>query len=287
MLAAISQVAQSLINARTARTNTDKTNQANRELAEYSYGKDLEMWEKGNLYNSPSAQMDRLRSAGLNPNLVYGSGSAAGNSAGTLPKYNAPRMDYNYLPPVDIPAMIGAYQDFNLKNAQIDNVEAQSDINENKALWSYLSEAYRVGTAREKEMLATVMRQIQTGDFSPLPKLDPKNRREMGWSGEQFQPSEFQKSQLDYLKTRNRKIDADISNVSQQARLNKKKADLYIGDVLGRLGIGAANALSRYLPGMSKKGMPGASARPTSSSSPAWRQWGARSGGRSKLRYVK
>lgn len=68
-------------------------NKSNRELAEYSYSKDLEMWHKQNAYNNPSAQMERLKEAGLNPNLVYGTGTVAGNTASQLPKYQAPKMD--------------------------------------------------------------------------------------------------------------------------------------------------------------------------------------------------
>ena len=33
---------------------------------------DMAQIEKQNLYNSPMAQMKRLRQAGLNPNLIYG-----------------------------------------------------------------------------------------------------------------------------------------------------------------------------------------------------------------------
>lgn len=114
---------QKNIDAKVARENTDKTIAANKYLAEYQYRKDLEMWNRGNVYNSPLEQMRRLKEAGLNPNMVYGSGSAAGMTAGQLPKYNAPTVDYNYVPPVDIPGMIGAFQDFRLRSAQIRNQE--------------------------------------------------------------------------------------------------------------------------------------------------------------------
>jgi hypothetical protein len=124
-LPVIGGLIQSNINAKVARENTDKTIAANRAMAEYQYQKDLEMWNKGNMYNSPLEQMRRLKAAGLNPNMVYGSGSAAGMSAGQLPKYNAPTADYNYVPPVDIPSTIGMFQDFRLRSAQIRNQEQQ------------------------------------------------------------------------------------------------------------------------------------------------------------------
>ncbi len=66
-----------------------ENNAAKRELAEYAYTKDLEQWNRENEYNTPESQMRRLAEAGLNPNLVYGSG--AGQSvAAKSPSYKAP-----------------------------------------------------------------------------------------------------------------------------------------------------------------------------------------------------
>lgn len=56
------------------------TNAANRKLMDHQYDLNLDMWNRNNAYNDPSAQMSRLQAAGLNPNLVYGSG-AAGNAS--------------------------------------------------------------------------------------------------------------------------------------------------------------------------------------------------------------
>lgn len=104
-----------------------RTNQANMEMAKYAYSKDLEMWNRQNVYNSPEAQMQRLKSAGLNPNLVYGQGAVA-NAAGQMPRYNAPTLDYNYTPPVQdtFGSTLAMYQDFQVKQAQVDNLKAQN-----------------------------------------------------------------------------------------------------------------------------------------------------------------
>lgn len=40
----------------------------------------MQSWTLANDYNHPIQQMERLKAAGLNPNLVYGSGSVAGNT---------------------------------------------------------------------------------------------------------------------------------------------------------------------------------------------------------------
>lgn len=42
----------------------------------------MKAWNLANDYNHPINQMERLKAAGLNPNLVYGSGSVAGNTSG-------------------------------------------------------------------------------------------------------------------------------------------------------------------------------------------------------------
>lgn len=70
----------------------------NKELAQYTFDRNLEMWKLQNKYNAPGAQMQRLQEAGLNPHLMYGKGTV-GNAQG-MPQmqqtpYVAPRMDYS------------------------------------------------------------------------------------------------------------------------------------------------------------------------------------------------
>lgn len=115
---------------RQERRNIRDQTAANKELAEYAYGKDLEQWERQNLYNQPSAQMARLREAGLNPNLVYGSGSAAGvTSPAKSPQYQTVRADFSKRQsPLGALDMLGMYQEFKMKNAQIDLVRANADV---------------------------------------------------------------------------------------------------------------------------------------------------------------
>lgn len=65
------------------------------KLAEYAYSKDLEMWNRENAYNHPTAQMQRLKAAGINPHMAYGNGSITNVASGTLPQYNAPELDFS------------------------------------------------------------------------------------------------------------------------------------------------------------------------------------------------
>ena len=47
-----------------------------------AFERNIAAWSMNNAYNDPAQQMMRLKAAGLNPNLVYGSGSVAGNTSG-------------------------------------------------------------------------------------------------------------------------------------------------------------------------------------------------------------
>lgn len=104
-------------------------NQANMELAQYQWEQNLAMWREQNLYNSPSAQMARLEEAGLNPNLIYGSGSAPGNQSGPAPKFDRPEVLAEYAPHrlPDFKGILSAFQDFRLRDAQIDQVRATTE----------------------------------------------------------------------------------------------------------------------------------------------------------------
>lgn len=111
-----------------ARENTDKTIKANRDMAEYAYSKDLEMWNRNNQYNTPQQQMARLRSGGLNPNLVYGTGTVSGNTSGNTPKFQAPTAEYKYQPrQQDLPATISAFQNMQMQRATLDQTRAQTE----------------------------------------------------------------------------------------------------------------------------------------------------------------
>lgn len=52
-----------------------------KELMKYQFDLQQKGIDRQNAYNTPLAQMERLRDAQLNPNLVYGSGSVVGNTS--------------------------------------------------------------------------------------------------------------------------------------------------------------------------------------------------------------
>lgn len=68
------------------------TYQQQKDLAKYQYDLNMQGWREMNEYNSPKNQMARFQEAGLNPNLIYGSGSASAGNAGSVPEYRAPNL---------------------------------------------------------------------------------------------------------------------------------------------------------------------------------------------------
>lgn len=108
-----------------ARQNTDRTIQANRELAEYSFSQQQKMWEQQNRYNAPSAQMDRFKEAGLNPHLIYGQGTPG--NAQEMPQYQAPREDYNYQPGINPAAELGAFMDMRQQTQDLTLTKRKTD----------------------------------------------------------------------------------------------------------------------------------------------------------------
>ena len=202
-----------------------KTNKANMELAKYqnewqtqenekAYQRNLQMWNLQNEYNSPTQQMARLRSAGLNPNLVYGSG-VTGNSAGSTPQYQ----------PADIKrAELSSYRGWNQgltdavsnflayrsNRAQVENMEAQNSL-------------IRQQTATEATRQANIAASTARSEFD----LSQANRlKDVSVSMAEAQMSKAQhdastawsQSQQSWIKT-------NIDRALQQTRINVGKQE--------------------------------------------------------------
>lgn len=185
-----------------------EANKANRELAEYSYGKDLEMWQRQqdknlqlwnlqNQYNSPQAQMQRYQDAGLNPNLIYGQSNTASPVSSTqMPKYNAPDIK---AAPLDLPdrmqqalqmgmSVLNSFQDLRVKKASEDNL-LQDVINKQT-----INAANALGVAEKTE------------------------------HSKYF--AQAAKAQLDSQLMNIRKLAAETRNLGQQFELNREALDL-------------------------------------------------------------
>lgn len=247
IIPAVGGVIDGIFSRKASKRNTDKTIQANKELAKYSYSKDLEMWERANAYDNPAAQMQRLKDAGLNPNLVYGSGSVTGNSSSTLPKYQTPRVDYNYEPAVqNVGGVLDQYLNMTMKQAQVDNLREQRKSLQSDAI----NKAAIADWAEEREYFKS------SGAASDTIY---KNQRQLNYNsfGE-----ELMKTQLQGQQEKNRQTAASISKIAKDMErmdadiaYKNKLTEWYETNMWAKLGFQGLNQVTRMIPGL--KGISG------------------------------
>lgn len=123
VIAAIAAGSSLLNTASQARAN--KQNQKfQRQQYERQRADDLAFWNMQNQYNSPQQQMQRLKEAGLNPNLAYGS---VNNEAAKISAPNvAPAR--NEAPEFNLGPAMSQYFDIQQSQQQTDNLRKQNEL---------------------------------------------------------------------------------------------------------------------------------------------------------------
>ncbi len=103
-----------------------KTREWSEKMYERQKNDNIDFWNTQNTYNSPAAQMQRLKDANLNPHLAYGNGSVA-NTGGSIssPHYSTPDQK---APTIDLPAVVQGYFNVKQQAANINNTQKQGDI---------------------------------------------------------------------------------------------------------------------------------------------------------------
>lgn len=99
-----------------------------REMYRVQRTDSLADWNMQNFYNSPAQQMARLKSAGLNPNLVYGNGAVA--TSPSMPRSSSASTPGTAPSRVDSPNFMGVY-DLQMKKADMD-VKQEAVLNMQK-----------------------------------------------------------------------------------------------------------------------------------------------------------
>lgn len=105
-----------------------KTIRFAREMQALQRNQALDDYHMQNEYNSPTAQMQRFRDAGLNPNLIYGqTNEGATVRSSDTPSWNPRTPTWDTLGNAPR-ASLAAYYDVQLKEAQTDNLTAQNSV---------------------------------------------------------------------------------------------------------------------------------------------------------------
>jgi len=136
IIGAGSNLAGGFLNTLGSTINTGLQLKHNKKLYEQQYRDNIDFWRMQNAYNTPEQQMQRFKSAGLNPNLIYGQGNAGNAGQIATPDQNPaefrdPRVG-------DAFALAGSslndYWDFEIKQAQSNNLKAQNTVLQQDAL---------------------------------------------------------------------------------------------------------------------------------------------------------
>ena len=83
-------------------------------------------WNMQNAYNSPLQQMQRLKEAGLNPNMVYGNGVEA--NSGSMPRQSNLAPSKPELQAIDPQSTLAQYQNLQQSKQQTDNLKKQAEL---------------------------------------------------------------------------------------------------------------------------------------------------------------
>lgn len=136
----ISAIAQGNVNKKTRKYNLEQYAKERQDA--------LNDWERNNSYNSPAAQMQRYRDAGLNPNLIYGQSNTADpvRSTNTAPwNPRAPNIDLNAGPSIQ------AMYNVRLQEAQTNNLIKQGDVLTQEAILKAATTAATVQSTSKNE----------------------------------------------------------------------------------------------------------------------------------------
>ena len=135
-----------------AKKRAKRQHKYNMELAKYSMEQNKNLWQfqfdKETAYNDPKAQMDRLKSAGINPHLAYASGGVDNTvSAPNMAPYTAEPANFQDVPDLDLGSILTQYQNHkrfnneqklaeaNIAKAQADAQFANTEAQKNSAIW--------------------------------------------------------------------------------------------------------------------------------------------------------
>ena len=124
----------SLLGTGASAWHTGRQNKKSRAWSEKMYNRqyqdNLAFWRMQNAYNDPANQMARLKAAGLNPALMYGgSSSGAAGQAGAIQTPDVQQAQFRSpsFAGIDVAgSYLGQMYDFDIKQAQVNNLEAQN-----------------------------------------------------------------------------------------------------------------------------------------------------------------
>lgn len=216
-----------------------------KKLMDYQQDINLANWNLQNAYNHPAEQVKRLKQAGLNPNLLYGTGSASTGNAGDIGDASAPSLslhnpDYSGIGN-SLAGALSLYQNWQLNKANLAHINA--DRERLSALTS--SEMYRqtlMAAETSGKNLDNAIKDAAKNDIISSYKADLDLKREQKRSiqyqadvQEKTRQTLINQAEINLLKSKgelmlqklqSKVLDANASNLVANARLAGVNASL-------------------------------------------------------------
>lgn len=127
LLSAGASLIGSITGAAAAAQANRKQHEYEREMYEKQKKDSLEFWSLQNQYNAPEMQMQRLKQAGLNPNLVYGGGATqSGADLSLKPMSISNSVSARPNPLAGLPESVSNIYDLRVKQAQANLLNEQA-----------------------------------------------------------------------------------------------------------------------------------------------------------------
>lgn len=200
-----------------------KSNRKSRKFAEKMYYQQrndaLAFWNAQNAYNTPAAQMQRFKAAGLNPNLIYGRGSSG--EAGSINVPNQPRWNPT-APHLNLAEISNQFYNSKLKAAQVGLLQKEAAL-------------------KDAQKIATLVT-ASTGKFDLGLKIEARNSllqalQSKGPSAVQSYTGQLKKNALmdQSFKFLAKYNDRQLAQISAQVRLLKSQRRLTAANLTARL----------------------------------------------------
>lgn len=183
----------------------------------------INFWNMQNEYNTPSAQMQRLKDAGLNPNLIYGTSptSAVGNAGAISPAKAAPYKMDNPLLGMQL------YADIKQREAQTDNLKSQNTVIQQEAALKGMQTAKTAADASTSETESEVAKALKQNsiDFAreSLRKIEAQR---LGVDLDNTFKDQSMKDRLKQIHYQARTAKANLSGTELLNELRRLEVDL-------------------------------------------------------------
>lgn len=229
-----------------------ETNAMNERLFHESNVFSEKMWNKANEYNSPSAQVQRLINAGINPAFVMGNGSTAEASAlqsAAAPHMDAPVMNASVQPFDPSPYVHGAFTAANaftknqLDNAMADETRSRTSGNNVQNTIALLTMMDKVENSHLDKEEKDIRMKILRDTWKDFVAISHGNVKQQEAQTDNLIQSTASMKARDLLAQQAHDLqvkltDAQINGISSQIALNAQS----IADMIQRLDIDRENA---------------------------------------------